>query len=93
MMKKEAIHVYYSGTVQGVGFRFTVERIGRQMGLTGWIKNLPDSRVEAFCEGNKKDLNLFLEKVRLSMSGYISNETVNWIEASGEFDSFEISFF
>jgi len=44
-MAKRA-HVYYSGSVQGVGFRFTAEDLARQNNLTGWVKNLADGRVE-----------------------------------------------
>ncbi len=44
-MKKQ-VHVYYSGSVQGVGFRFTARSIAEELGVLGWAKNLRDARVE-----------------------------------------------
>lgn len=90
---RKRVQVYYSGTVQGVGFRFAVERAARQLGIAGWVKNLPDGRVETVCEGKEEELYLFLEKVRHAMSGYISKEDVDWPEATGEIKGFEIRFF
>ncbi len=90
---KKRIHVYYSGRVHGVGFRFTIESLAQQLNLTGWVRNLPDGRVEAICEGNEEDLSLFLEKIKKIMGEYISGESVEWTPASGEFKGFDIMFF
>jgi len=90
---KKRVHVFYSGRVQGIGFRFTAERVGRQLGLTGWVKNLTDGRVEVVCEGTEEDLNLFLEKIRRTMGGYIADEEINWLVAKEEFEGFDIRFF
>lgn len=89
---KKRVQVYYSGTVHGVGFRFTVERAARQLGLTGWVKNLSDGRVEVVCEGKEEELYVFLEKIRHTMGGYIAKEDIDWLEQSGEFEGFEIRF-
>jgi len=79
--------------VHGVGFRFTVERIARELNLAGWVKNLPDGRVEVVCEGREEDLELFLAKIKKIMSVYIAKENINWESASGEFKNFDIIFF
>lgn len=47
-------HVFISGQVQGVGYRYATVDTARQLGLTGWVRNLPDSRVEAVFEGNRE---------------------------------------
>ena len=47
----EAIHAEVRGRVQGVGFRYTTERTARQLGLTGWVRNLPDGGVEVWAQG------------------------------------------
>ena len=60
MIENKRIHAYFSGSVQGVGFRFTAERLASALGLTGWVKNLQDGRVEVTCEGQEKDINGFL---------------------------------
>ena len=57
------IHVYYNGRVQGVGFRFTAERLAVDLGLTGWVKNMPDGRVELVCEGQEQKLHTILDKI------------------------------
>lgn len=48
---RERAHVYVSGQVQGVFFRDSTRDKAEQLGLTGWVKNLPDGRVEALFEG------------------------------------------
>lgn len=44
-------HVFVSGTVQGVGYRFSTVDQANQLGISGWVRNLPDDRVEAVFEG------------------------------------------
>jgi acylphosphatase len=48
---QERAHVYVSGDVQGVFFRDSTRQKAEQLGLSGWVKNLPDGRVEALFEG------------------------------------------
>ncbi|MBD3380442.1 MAG: acylphosphatase [Candidatus Omnitrophica bacterium] len=90
MSSEQRIHVLYSGRVQGVGFRFTAERIASSLGLTGYVKNLPDGSVEAVCEGPKPRLDDFLEEISERMGGYISSSDVQWQSPRGEFASFEV---
>ena len=87
------VHVYYSGRVQGVGFRFTAEAIAQDLGAAGWVKNLPDGKVELLCEGEEKQLHKVLEKIDSQLSSYIRQKNVNWMPATGEFNNFEIRFF
>ncbi|OQX53585.1 MAG: hypothetical protein B5M48_03140 [Candidatus Omnitrophica bacterium 4484_213] len=87
------IHLFYSGYVQGVGFRFTAERIALSLGLKGWVKNLRDGRVEVVAEGEKGLLEDFMQQIQKSFLGrYIRDVEVAWEEATGEFESFEIGF-
>lgn len=87
------IHVYYSGRVQGVGFRFTAQALAVDLGLTGWVKNLPDGRVELMCEGKQEKLDKVLIKIDSEFSRYIRQKDVNLMSATGKFNSFEIRFF
>jgi acylphosphatase len=48
-----ARHVLVSGRVQGVGFRWAARAKGEELGLAGWVRNLPDERVEAWIEGEE----------------------------------------
>ena len=47
-------HVFVSGKVQGVGYRFATLNEAHRLGVNGWVQNLPDGRVEAVFEGNRE---------------------------------------
>lgn len=89
---KKAAHVYYSGSVQGVGFRYTARHLAEALGLAGWVKNLPDGRVELLAEGEESLLKEFLASIRAEMDHYRFEETVDWQPAGGDLISFEIRF-
>jgi acylphosphatase len=59
-MEKRRVHVVVSGRVQGVGFRHAARRRARELGLSGWVRNLPDGRVEAVAEGPGEQVEEFL---------------------------------
>ena len=84
-----AAHVYYSGRVQGVGFRATVAWLARTYPITGWVQNLPDGRVELLVEGPHAKLSEFLDAISLRFAGKIRGEEAHWQPASGLFPSFQ----
>ncbi len=90
-MKQQA-HVYYSGRVQGVGFRYSAREIAAGLGITGWVKNLPDGRVEIFAESEESILKDFLKELRGIFSGYIRDVEIDWKPATDEFSGFTIKF-
>ena len=90
-MKKQ-IHVYYSGRVQGVGFRFTAQDLARVLGVCGWVKNLGDGRVEVVAEAEEEVLKDFLARINQYFARYIQDTDVQWQAASGEFKEFSIEF-
>ncbi|MEO7934014.1 MAG: acylphosphatase [Chthoniobacterales bacterium] len=65
-MGKVAMRVFYDGRVQGVGFRATVRWIAEGFEITGWIKNLPDGRVELLVRGESREVRDFLAAIRES---------------------------
>ncbi len=84
-------HVFISGWVQGVGFRYWTRRMASKLGLTGWVKNLPDGRVEAVFEGQKKKVEEMIEKSKQGPAWTGNNEIrAEWKKASKEFSGFEI---
>lgn len=89
---KKALHVFYSGRVQGVGFRFAVLNIAEELKVIGWVKNLSDGRVEITAESDEDNLKEFLSRVESSFNHYIKETQVSWGFATGEFRNFSIRF-
>ena len=86
-------HVFYSGRVQGVGFRYTAERIALGLKLVGWVKNLPDGKVEVVCEGPKEKVEELLSEIQKSSLGvYIQKAVCRWETPTHEFTDFCIEF-
>jgi len=86
------IHAYYTGSVQGVGFRYMAQRTAESLGLTGWVRNLRDGRVEVECEGKDAALKEFVHKIENIFGDYIKDKDIEWSAATGEFDCFDIRF-
>ncbi len=87
-MAKKRVHAFYSGRVQGVGFRYTAEASAQRLSVVGWASNLRDGRVEIVAEGEEADLKDFLKKISEEMSGYIRDADISWEDPTGEFKDF-----
>lgn len=83
--------VIYDGRVQGVGFRMSTCQAARGFKVTGWVRNETDGSVRAVVEGERGEIDRFLEDVRDRMAGFISTETVTWGKATGEFTRFTVA--
>ena len=88
MMKR--VHVFFSGRVQGVGFRYTAVSIARGFLVTGFVRNLDDGRVELLAEGEEEDLKSFLAKISAEMAGHTTRTEESWGEARGDVRGFRI---
>jgi acylphosphatase len=85
-------HLYASGWVQGVSFRSYVRRYAVGLGLTGWVRNLYDGRVETVAEGPRENVDALIEKVREGPSAArVEDVKVIWEEYRGEFGDFRIA--
>lgn len=82
--------LFYAGNVQGVGFRFTTVHVARRLPVTGYVRNLPDGRVEVVAEGAPDDLRTFQEALEESMAGYIRDQQRSQSPGTGEFSDFSI---
>jgi acylphosphatase len=90
-MNRCRITIFYSGRVQGVGFRFTAKRVAAGYDLTGSVRNLPDGRVELQAEGERAELEAYRHGLQDSeVGGLIRQEEVQWSTATGSFRGFEI---
>jgi acylphosphatase len=90
-MAREQLQVYYSGRVQGVGFRATVKRVAHGYDVTGFVRNLLDGRVELVAEGEPAELGEFQQAIRDSGLGhFIRQEEARRTAAENGFRGFEI---
>jgi acylphosphatase len=87
------VHVLISGRVQGVGYRYFAERCANELGLTGWIRNLHDGRVEVVAEGPGPKLDEFLGRLRTGPRlAVVEDFKAVWQEFTGEFGDFRVTF-
>ena len=91
-MPIKQVHALYSGSVQGVGFRYRTRSIATGYGLSGWVKNLPDGRVELVAQGSEKILEEFLDRLEKSFEGYISAKQISPRKPEDSLDGFSIVF-
>ncbi len=85
------LHVYYSGRVQGVGFRYAVREAAQELRVGGWVRNLPDGRVELVAEGSDEVLDQLIWKVQQTMGRFIQQTQTEQSVATGEFSEFGIA--
>lgn len=81
---------YFTGRVQGVGFRYTVQNIAIQHNVHGYVRNLSDGRVELVMEGEPPEMDRVIEAVSSKMNGFIKKLESDVTPANGEFDHFYI---
>ena len=93
MSDKKSLHVLVEGRVQGVGFRYFTERVASGLGLSGYVRNLSDGRVEAYAEGDQAALERFLRQVsEWPGFGYVTRVEETWGESTGGHSSFSVTF-
>ncbi len=91
---KKRLHAIVYGRVQGVNFRAYTARRGRELGLTGWVRNRPDGTVETLAEGDQASLEALLEFLRVGPpSAHVSRVEHLWEEGSGDLEEFTIRYF
>ena len=85
-------HIIFSGTVQGVGFRFTVQRYALSFGLKGWVKNLASGSVEILVEGPKETIEALCQNIEDDFEGYIQDREIQFTPAEDKFNNFQITY-
>ncbi len=83
-------HILFSGTVQGVGFRYTCLSFANQLSLTGWVKNLSDGSVQAVVEGPREKIEELISRLKGQFGTFIRGEHIEWVEVKKEFSNFSV---
>ena len=87
------IEIYVEGVVQGVGFRYFTQRIAKEIGVKGFVKNLPNGNVYIVAQGDEEQLDKFISYVKKGPSASIVKKvTVNRLEDKEKFEDFKIVF-
>jgi len=90
-VEKARLHAIVKGLVQGVGYRFFVIRRAELLGLTGWVKNLPDGTVEVVAEGDRELLEELIKELWKGPSAaQVTDVIINWERYTGEFKNFDV---
>jgi acylphosphatase len=84
--------ILFNGDVQGVGFRYTTQHLAGPFKVTGYVKNLPDGRVELVIEGPDGQLDGLIQVIQQRMEGYIRETSIEESAATGEFSEFTIRY-
>lgn len=85
-------HIFFKGTVQGVGFRYTCLNYAQGLGLKGTVCNLPDGRVELWALGAPEVIESLIEKLKDHFGGYIHDIQRSDSDSKQEFPDFKIVF-
>jgi acylphosphatase len=75
--------VHYSGRVQGVGFRYTAQRLAKDFAVSGYVRNLPSGDVEVVAEGEAGPIDAYLAAIARQMAEFIDRSTVQDMEGGG----------
>ena len=91
MEKNVSVHVWVYGTVQGVFFRAEAKEQAKKLGLVGWIKNLPTGEVEGYAEGNKTNLEKWIQWCHGGPArARVTHVKTVWGEATEQFLNFSV---
>lgn len=85
------MHCWISGRVQGVGYRWFASREASTLGLSGWVRNLEDGRVEVLAEGEKSDVETFRDRLKTGPSmARVDDLEESWSDFRGDVSGFSV---
>jgi len=91
-MASKKLQAIFHGHVQGVGFRYTAQRIANSFDVTGYVRNRADGTVELVAEGEEKELNELLDIIKERMERYIRDVNIAWAVPEGKWAEFKVTF-
>lgn len=87
------VHVYVRGNVQGVFFRAATQQAARGFHLTGWVRNMPDGRVESVFEGEDENMDKMLAWCHIGPpTAWVQKVLIEEEPYTGEFRDFVINY-
>tara|TARA_Y100001934_G_C12344789_1_gene772172 strand:- start:952 stop:1236 length:285 start_codon:yes stop_codon:yes gene_type:complete len=86
------LRVLFDGRVQGVGFRWSTLTVAKDFAITGFVKNLPDGKVELHAEGEEIVVRAFLEALRSKMALFVEGCQVVEERAPQRYEDFSIAY-
>ncbi len=92
-MTETRVHIFISGRVQGVNFRYYTQQQAQSRGLKGWVRNLPDGRVEAVFEGDEARVESMVDWCHQGpRMASVDKVEANWENPTGGFEDFTVRF-
>jgi acylphosphatase len=91
-MEQIAKHIWFSGRVQGVGFRYTARSIASRCGLTGYVRNNHDGSVEMLAQGKPEDIAKCIQNIKDTFGTYVRDVAENEVPVDPRYKGFEITF-
>ena len=91
-MTQTAKYVIFKGRVQGVGFRYTTQRIAGRYDLTGYVRNLPDGTVEALLQGTESNIGACMDEIKEYFSGYLRDIKTTGQPVNSQYHDFRITY-
>jgi len=85
------VHIFVSGTVQGVFYRHNTRKKAKELRIKGWVRNLYNGRVEVTAEGEEEDLKKFIEWCKKGPElAFVENIEVEWNDYKGKYEDFSV---
>jgi acylphosphatase len=91
-MAKERRMIHFAGTVQGVGFRYGATRAADDLGLAGYVQNLPDGQVQCLVEGDGETIDAFIADLGERFGGYVRDVRQQVLPYKGDLTSFGVKY-
>ncbi len=91
-MSMVAMHIVFSGRVQGVGFRFTAHRMASRHRLTGYVRNVRDGTVEMLAQGPAQDIDDCMRDIQDCLAGYVREVQTEKVPPNPTYTDFKITF-
>jgi acylphosphatase len=90
-MPFQQLHAVVHGRVQGVSFRYNTLLRASELGITGWVRNLPDRTVEVIAEAPREQLEILVDYLKVGPTGArVTGVNLEWLEASGQYSEFSV---